>query len=108
MKTTAKTAIIISAAILLCSCSQQGETEDSSSEPAATAHISVSVPRDIYAEVGYDMSITIDASAEGKTISPYIYGINQYGNQTNYTRANFTAVRQGGNRMTTIQMSCSA
>ncbi len=52
MKTTAKTAIIISAAMLLCSCSQQSGTEDSSSEPATTAPISVSVPRDIYAEAG--------------------------------------------------------
>lgn len=28
----------------------------------------------------YDMNITVDLGAETKEISPYIYGINQYGN----------------------------
>ncbi len=101
MKLTARTALVLSATILLCGCSQQGEPDETiATEPAATVPISVSVPRDIYAETSYDMNITVDVSAEGKVISQYIYGINQYGNQTNYTRAGFTAIRQGGNRMT--------
>ncbi len=110
MKINKRTALIISATILLCACSQQGDTSDNSSatEPATTVPVSVSVPRDIYAESGYDMSITIDASAEGKPISPYIYGINQYGNQQNYTRAGFTAIRQGGNRMTAYNWETNA
>ncbi len=100
MKLTAKTALFISTAFLLCACSKQVEVSDMSSLPETTAPISVSVPRDIYAETSYDMNITIDASADGKPISPYIYGINQYGNQQNYSSAGFTAIRQGGNRMT--------
>ncbi len=49
---------------------------------------------------GYDMNINIDLGGETKEISPYIYGINQYGNQQNYTQVKVNAVRQGGNRMT--------
>lgn len=44
------------------------------------------------------MNITIDLTAGGKPISPYIYGINQYGNQNKYKQVKATAVRQGGNR----------
>ena len=46
------------------------------------------------------MNITIDLTAGGKPISPYIYGINQYGNQNKYKQVKATAVRQGGNRTT--------
>ncbi|MDE6776076.1 MAG: glycoside hydrolase, partial [Ruminococcus sp.] len=48
----------------------------------------------------YDVNITIDMNGERKEISPYIYGINQYGNQTSYKNVKVNAVRQGGNRMT--------
>lgn len=51
------------------------------------------------AEGSYDMNISIDLAGEHKEISPYIYGINQYGNQENYKDVAVTAVRQGGNRM---------
>lgn len=44
------------------------------------------------------MNIIIDLASESKPISPYIYGINQYGNQNKYTQVAATAVRQGGNR----------
>lgn len=54
----------------------------------------------VNAEASYDMNINIDLGAETKAISPYIYGINQYGNQSNYTQVKVNAVRQGGNRMT--------
>ncbi len=47
----------------------------------------------------YDMNIHIDLGAETKEISPYIYGINQYGNQSTYASVTANAVRQGGNRM---------
>ncbi len=89
MNADKRTAMIIASALLLCSCSQQGVSREK-----------VSVPTDIYAQTSYDMSITVDAAGEGKKISPYIYGINQYGNQLNYSKAGFTAIRQGGNRMT--------
>jgi len=56
----------------------------------------------------YDMNITVDLSAEGKEISPYIYGINQYGHQDDYKKVNPTAVRQGGNRMTAYNWETNA
>ncbi len=43
----------------------------------------------------YNMSVSIDLSAETKSISPYIYGINDAGYLDKVTA---TAVRQGGNR----------
>lgn len=48
----------------------------------------------------YDMNVTIDLAGETKEISPYIYGINQYGNESIYKQVTATALRQGGNRMT--------
>lgn len=48
----------------------------------------------------YDMTVTVDLSAEGKPISPYIYGINEYGHQDDLKKVTTTALRQGGNRMT--------
>lgn len=54
----------------------------------------------IAADAGYDMNIAINLAGEQKEISPYIYGINQYGNQQNYNQVSVNAIRQGGNRMT--------
>ncbi len=56
--------------------------------------------QNVHAAGDYDMNINIDLGADTKAISPYIYGINQYGNQQNYANVTTTAVRQGGNRMT--------
>ncbi|MCD7811911.1 MAG: dockerin type I domain-containing protein [Ruminococcus sp.] len=56
----------------------------------------------------YDMNINVDLGAETKEISPYIYGINQYGNQDNYNQVDVTAVRQGGNRMTAYNWETNA
>ncbi len=50
------------------------------------------------AEDAYKMNINIDLAGEKKEISPYIFGINQYGIDVNKITA--TAYRQGGNRMT--------
>ena len=52
----------------------------------------------ITAEAADKMNINIDLSAEKKAISPYIYGVNQYGNDL--SKVTTTALRQGGNRMT--------
>ncbi len=52
------------------------------------------------AENSYNMNVTVDLSGEKKEISPYIYGINQYGNVNNYKNVKVNAVRQGGNRYT--------
>ena len=61
---------------------------------------SLSLPyQAVNAEGSYDINIKIDLGGETKAISPYIYGINQYGNQKNYNNVTVTAVRQGGNRM---------
>lgn len=48
----------------------------------------------------YSMNISVDLSGEKKEISPYIYGINQYGNTNNYKNVTVNAARQGGNRYT--------
>ncbi len=60
------------------------------------------------AEDAYDMNVSIDLSAQTKAISPYIFGINQYGNQQNYTEVTVNAVRQGGNRMTAYNWETNA
>lgn len=52
------------------------------------------------AENSYNMNVTVDLSGGKKEISPYIYGINQYGNVNNYKNVKVNAVRQGGNRYT--------
>lgn len=56
----------------------------------------------------YDMNINIDLGGEKKEISPYIYGINQYGNQSSYKNVKVNAVRQGGNRMTAYNWETNA
>ncbi len=61
-----------------------------------------------YAAGDSAMNINIDLGAETKEISPYIYGINQYGNQKNYNTVTATAVRQGGNRMTAYNWETNA
>lgn len=48
----------------------------------------------------YNMNVSVNLSGEKKKISPYIYGINQYGNVNNYKNVTVNAVRQGGNRYT--------
>ena len=62
--------------------------------------VALSMPyQTVSAEGSYNMNINIDLGGETKAISPYIYGINQYGNQENYKNVTVNAVRQGGNRM---------
>ncbi|MDE6677559.1 MAG: glycoside hydrolase [Ruminococcus sp.] len=48
----------------------------------------------------YDMNVTVNLDGEKKEISPYIYGINDYGNTGNYRNVKVNASRQGGNRYT--------
>ncbi|MDE6501140.1 MAG: glycoside hydrolase [Ruminococcus sp.] len=48
----------------------------------------------------YDMNVTVNLDGEKKEISPYIYGINDYGNTGNYRNVKVKASRQGGNRYT--------
>lgn len=55
---------------------------------------------DVSAAGSYDMAVTVDLSADGKAISPYIYGINEYSHQDDLKKVTTTALRQGGNRMT--------
>ncbi|MDE7104323.1 MAG: glycoside hydrolase, partial [Ruminococcus sp.] len=52
------------------------------------------------ADSSYNMNVTVNLAGEKKEISPYIYGINQYGNVNNYKNVKVNAVRQGGNRYT--------
>ena len=48
----------------------------------------------------YNMNVSVNLSGERKEISPYIYGINEFGNTSNYKNVKVNAVRQGGNRYT--------
>lgn len=48
----------------------------------------------------YNMNVSVNLSGAKKKISPYIYGINQYGNVNNYKNVTVNSVRQGGNRYT--------
>ncbi len=52
------------------------------------------------AEGAYQMTVTVDTSKDRKAISPYIYGVNEYGNGANLENVKVNAVRQGGNRYT--------
>lgn len=53
----------------------------------------------ISAEGGsYDMNVSVNLASSTKSISPYIYGINEYGD--NMKNVTATAARQGGNRYT--------
>lgn len=57
---------------------------------------------------GYSMDITVDMKSQGKKISPYIYGINQYGHENDLKNMTVNAVRQGGNRMTAYNWETNA
>ena len=52
------------------------------------------------AEGSYSMNVTVDLTGEKKSISPLIYGVNDFGNTGNYRNTKVNAVRQGGNRYT--------
>ncbi len=60
----------------------------------------VPAPFTVAAESSYNMNVTVNLAGETKKISPYIYGINQYGSINNYKNVTVNAVRQGGNRYT--------
>lgn len=60
----------------------------------------VPAPFTAAAESSYNMNVTVNLAGETKEISPYIYGMNQYGNINNYKNVTVNAVRQGGNRYT--------
>ncbi len=47
--------------------------------------------------LSYQMKVKVDVSDKGKSISPYIFGVNQHGIDAD---TKFGAVRQGGNRYT--------
>ncbi len=48
----------------------------------------------------YNMHVSVNLAGEKKEISPYIYGINEYGNANNLKDVKVNAVRLGGNRYT--------
>ncbi len=71
--------------------------------------LSAAVPRTPAAAAGsYDMNVTVDLSDSGKPISPYIFGINEYGHQDDLKKVSVNAVRQGGNRMTAYNWETNA
>lgn len=75
---------------------------------AVTLLLAVTPPI-VYAEdTAYSMNVTVDLSGEHKEISPYIYGINEPGEQALLGELNISAVRQGGNRLTAYNWETNA
>lgn len=54
----------------------------------------------VEASGSYNMNVSVNLAGEKKAISPYIYGVNEYGNANNLKNTTTPAVRQGGNRYT--------
>lgn len=48
----------------------------------------------------YSMKVSVNLSGEKKEISPYIYGVNEYGTGSNLKNITVKNTRQGGNRYT--------
>ncbi|MDY4414825.1 MAG: glycoside hydrolase family 44 protein [Ruminococcus sp.] len=48
----------------------------------------------------YNMQVSINLNGEKKAISPYIYGVNEYGTGSNLKNVTVSNTRQGGNRYT--------
>lgn len=72
------------------------------------ATVSLFSNANVFAAEYYDMTVTVDMQSAGKPISPYIYGINQYGHQGDYNKVAVNTVRQGGNRMTAYNWETNA
>ena len=51
------------------------------------ATVSLFSNANVFAAEYYDMTVTVDMQSAGKPISPYIYGINQYGIRAIITRS---------------------
>lgn len=65
----------------------------------AASFISTSAMYSVNADgQSYKMNVAVDVSGEKKPISPYIYGINEHGDNLDEVTAG--SVRQGGNRFT--------
>lgn len=60
----------------------------------------IAATQPVHAADSYDMNISVNLNGEKKAISPYIYGVNEYGNTNNLRNVTAGAVRQGGNRYT--------
>lgn len=47
----------------------------------------------------YNINVSINLDGERKEISPYIYGVNEYGFTERLGTSNYGSIRQGGNRL---------
>ncbi len=56
----------------------------------------------------YKMNISVDLAGEQKAISPYIYGMNKYDDETLLDQMHVNAIRQGGNRLTAYNWETNA
>jgi len=56
----------------------------------------------------YNMNIKVDVGGNTKSISPYIYGVNQYTTQDTIKNVTTHSIRQGGNRMTAYNWETNA
>ncbi len=62
----------------------------------------------VSAEESYNMNIKVDVGGNTKSISPYIYGVNQYTTQDTLKNVTTHSIRQGGNRMTAYNWETNA
>ncbi len=47
----------------------------------------------------YNINVSINLDGERKEISPYIYGVNEYGFENKLNSSKYGSIRQGGNRL---------
>lgn len=62
----------------------------------------------VSAEGSYNMNVKVDVGGSTKSISPYIYGVNQYTTQDTIKNVTTHSIRQGGNRMTAYNWETNA
>lgn len=70
--------------------------------------LSAPLSGNVHAADGYNMNIKVNVGGNTKSISPYIYGINQYSNQDSLDKVTAHSLRQGGNRMTAYNWETNA
>lgn len=72
------------------------------------ASLSAPLSGNANAAEGYNMNIKVDVGGNTKSISPYIYGVNQYTTQDTIKNVTTHSIRQGGNRMTAYNWETNA
>ncbi len=70
-----------------------------------TTLTTVTIPHSVSAANAYNVDVSVDLTVDGTPISPYIYGVNDH---EYLDKANWTCVRQGGNRYSSYNWETNA